>query len=199
MDKNKRIENKLSKTKIKVSTNWQKYREKKEKILNRRIGSMKKVELIEKLRNNTKKIIRNDWGNYKGYKEALQKNAFIDGLTFEKRFSQQFTQSDIYKLKNVNSLEKAMENLFYKKKGRYVLVTLKLKQDDVIQYFSDSFTLEAFERFKEEEKSIYELVLQKLAFNIKYSGFELISIYLRVIYENPKKDKKPNKKGKHKR
>jgi hypothetical protein len=204
MNKKQKIATKREKTKQVISQKWTVYKIKKERLEGRIIGSMRKQALKEKLLQKTRKEISTQWGNYSGFKEGVLKDSLYNGLQFEKRLIQDTVKSDIFKVKNINNIEGNMETLFYSKQGKYVLVTLKLKRNDVITYFSDSFTLESLESLQENEKSVYESILQKLSFNTAYSGYEIISIHLRVIYkrftnENPAKNKIKNKTRKNKR
>jgi hypothetical protein len=199
MNKNEKIKLRLEKTKVKVAKNWIDRKAKKEKIVNsRRIGSLKKQELIKQLTTKTRQKNSTAWGNYSGYKTAIKKGSEFSGLTFEKRFIQPQSQSDIYKLKSINRLEPLMQKLFNKKSARYVLVTLKIKRNDIITYYSDSFTFTSYEQLTSRGENIYEKVLEKISFNSNYDGFELLSVHLRVIYENPKNNKIKNKNRKPK-
>jgi len=176
------------KTRKQISKHWERYRGKKHTITElpkyrkkyyRAKDEMAKAYLREK---------------YFERKERLVQKLEYGSLKIQKRVKQKFSEQTMYILKRGRNLDSTIDRVFSdkRKKVRYVLVTLKIKNPDTgqIYYVSDTLNPKSWQDVKDSEQTMLEKILDKLTHVAKYDGFELVSQHLRLIYALPEKSKK---------
>lgn len=200
---NKKLQNKLSKSKVKISHTWETYREKKQKILNRRLSSQKKVELINNIRTKTRSNISHIWNDYRIVKENLdESNPFKK--TSEFKLKTGFEENLKLKNKSEKSFNKSLKRILYKKDLRYILVTFEILilESETTINITRTLTPLALEKLSEE--NIYEQIIEGFLMGNSTSsdisgGYEIKNIFIRLIYENTKKGIKTKEYRKHKK
>lgn len=94
-----------------------------------------------------------------------------------------------YKVLNERNLDKSVQLAFEKKNAKYVLVILKVRDNETgfIKYGSRSFTIEGYKRVIENGESVLNNLIEKLESNSKspFDDYTIISIHVRTI--TPKK------------
>lgn len=199
----KKLQNKLTRSKIKISHTWEIYREKKQKILNRRISSQKKVELINNLRTKTRSNISHVWSEYRIVKENLdESNPFKK--TSEFKLKTGFEENLKLKNKSEKGFNKALKKILLKKDLRYILVTFQILilESETTINITRTLTPLALEKLSEE--NIYEQIIEGFLMGNSTSsdisgGYEVKNIFIRLIYENTKKGIKTKEYRKHKK
>ena len=185
------ISKKLDTTKKKVSKEWQRYRQTKQKILKRKGLTVheKKQILISEI-DITRKKISDEYLHYREYKHAkLYKSEFND-FTFTKQVKTQNTLQKIFKAKrnfDVDSLDDIIPDVLDKSNVTGVLVVFEVENEQGIKsYVSNYITKELLTRIEENESTIFEFVTERL--NAGYrERLKLKFIYMRIIYANSKK------------
>lgn len=139
----------------------------------------------------THQNISNVWAKYRDKKYPITHKSKFEGLKFEEKSNtfnkkeKRGTTTEFYKVVSEKKIDKTVNKVFNTKNVRYVLITFKIRtKEGLVQYVSDSFTKEAYERVIDNDEDIFETVMNKLSFVQKYDGYELLSTHIRVIYEN---------------
>lgn len=183
----KKTQKALSTGKDKQAKAWEKYRTKKAQIQKRRIGSMRKVALIEKELEKARGTVSRNWNIYRGQKFSYYHKSRFTGLTFEKKKRSKSTLQEFYKVRKPDNLDNIVGNIFDQHKVRYVLVMLEIRlPEGQVQWVSDVFTKPAYDATMGREETLMEAILEKLSFLQKYEGYEILSIHIRVIYAGSK-------------
>ena len=183
----------LKKVRTKVSKAWTNYRKSKERILSRRLNSSTKQKLISALRTKTLNTISEDYSIYriKVYDADNKSN-----LKMTKEFNIKSGYEEHFKLKRIDSkqLYKELKRVARKKHLRYILVIIELywETTDTSQTISENITPLAIERI--DENIIHDIInhfLQKYSQKYEHlAEYEIRGVYLRLIYENSKTDRK---------
>lgn len=183
----------LKKVRTKVNNEWSNYRKSKERILSRRLNSKTKQKLIASLRTKTLKSISEDYSIYriKVYDADNKSN-----LKLTKEFNIKTGYEEHFKLKRLDSkkLYKDLKRVARKKHLRYILVIIALywESTDTTQTISETITPIAIERI--DENIIYDIIntfMQKYSQKYEHlADYTIRGVYLRLIYENSKTDRK---------
>jgi hypothetical protein len=182
------VSKKLEVTRRKVSRKWQHYRTLKRNIYARKTLA---PEFKEGLRNEllvkTMQKISHEFESYRGTKYALTHRSDISDFSLSKKHTTQNTNQFYYKAKSnydETKLDKLVPKLFEKKNIVGVSVILKVRdtEEDRIIYCSDFITKGLLKRLQEQGISIYDHLADKITAGYT-PEFELMSIYIRTIYE----------------
>lgn len=192
----KRVKKSLQSSQKKQSKTWADYHSRIAVIDNMRISSMarqrKRVTALEKVRGK----VSDTWGNYRQRKFRIYNPSRFGGLDFTKRKTSKGSIQEYYNIKDVNNLDNILALIFEKPQVRYVLVIGKIRlEEGRIQIVSDVFTRPAYNELRNRGETALEAFFEKLSFLQQYDGYELLTLHLRVIYENPKTRKNPKKSG----
>jgi hypothetical protein len=179
----------LLKTRKKVSKEWQTYREKKSKILTRRISSMTKQKLIQGLKAKTLENISGDFATYriKVYNAdtkhpLIKKREYKIKTGFEEHFKVRKPDS--------KSAYKALLRAKRFSDIRYILVTIELYMIDTdsVQYISQTFSPLAVERIDENVVNdiINSFILKNSNTSQINNDYTIKNVFIRLIYEKTK-------------
>lgn len=142
------------------------------------------------------------WSEYREKKFTLKHKSDIEGTRI---LSNKIKENFSYKIYEVGKpvTDKKILDIFTKlilteKKIKYILTIIEFKQDAIIQNVSDSFTLESLTNIIKYDIEIINSILNKKGRNVKYEGFELNRILIKVMYESSKTyfDKEKTKRNK---
>ena len=183
----------LTKTRLKVKSEWSKYNAKKAHILaSKRISSNQKQIKIKKYKQETLNNISKDFSSYR-IKVYNKHNKSVLKKTKEYLLK---TGSEVhYKLKSKtsNALYKALLKLQKDKSLRYCLVNIELYFNDIdqTQFLTQNFTPIALERI--DENVLFDIIGAYIKKNSKESfvssDYEVKNVFIRLIYENTKASK----------
>jgi hypothetical protein len=187
----KKVSKKLAVTRRKVSKRWKEYRQAKSEVYRDESLSEqdKKFEYSGLLKKTYKKI-SGEFEGYRGFKYAALHKSDISEFKLSKKYSTVNTNQFFYKARSgyePDDLDKLIPKILERKNVPGVVVVLKVRntETDMIFYSSDFFTKILLNRLKQQNKSIYEYLADKI--EIYLIEFELISIHIRIIYEKAKK------------
>jgi len=175
-----RVKKAREKTKEKISKHWEKYRKNRS----------------EANRFATQDLISKEWNTYRSKKYSIVTESPFTGLIPERKVTTTGTKQEYYKLRKDTELNDVFDDILEgNRKIRYIQVIFKIRtKEGLVQNVSDVFTEEAYYNLQELDIDIFDSVVQKLSFVQKYSGYELLSQHIRIIYENFKTDKKTKDK-----
>lgn len=196
----KKIQNKLSVSRKKVSKEWSHYRSVKLKVKDRKtLSKEEKKQILASELDLTRGKISKYWQDYKETKYSILHKSPYSGLSFSKTqvglrkevdgeehfFRFHKTYQKIYKAKkgyNVDNLDKVIPKIFEDKQVQGALVVFEIysKETDTRQVISNYITPDLLEVIQEQEYSIFEYVTSRFA---GYGDYELKIIYIRVIYK----------------
>jgi hypothetical protein len=214
MKKTKQTEVLLTKTKLKNKQNWNTYNEKKQNILNRHLSSYIKQRKIKELRHKTYNSISKNFSVYREKKNILLDKNYNPDFILTKTQKLGGTLNKYFKIKKASEIDKIFAREFKKNNVRYIMLIVEIEVNGVRQMFSDVFTKEAFENLISqnvdylendetgdneemneylEGKILMTDLINKISFNPQYEGYEIINIFMRIIYEIPSTNKFKNK------
>ena len=179
----KKLINLQKRTKQKAKKQWALYTS-----LKNQLG---KDEALKIVRSN----IKNVYTIYRNEKYPLTHKSKFEGLKLEKKDTFKNSKAEFYEVKTKKNIKSTLNKIFKIPTVKYVLITFKIQTNEgLIQYVSDSFTKEAYERVFKNDLDIFKIVMEKLSFVQKYDGYELLSTHIRLIYENLKAFTKTKRK-----
>lgn len=139
----------------------------------------------QKIKNKPRKIIKSLWQEYREKKYAIVYKSDIVGTQIISSQKIKSGSVKIYKTGLKKDLDAQAEQILRgKRKVRYFLVMLEFEQDGVKQYISDSFTPAAYALFKKYDIDLLESIMNKKGRSVKYEGFKLKNVLIKVIYES---------------
>jgi len=149
----------------------------------------RKAELYEKykakVKNKPRKFQKTIWTEYQEKKYAIIHKSDIVGTQIISSHKLKSGSVKIYKTGLKKDLDSQVEQILIgKKQVRYFLVMLEFEQDEVKQYLSDSFTPQAYSLFKKYDIDLLESIMNKKGRSVKYEGFKLKNVLIKVIYES---------------
>lgn len=183
----------LEKTRKKVSTIWEKRREKVKQIENRKISRWVKNKLIAKLNEKTYTNISESYKDYRNVKFVYEEKGNFENVRVEKYKELTNKSETVYKVKNENQSTKTVETIFKKNPKAIVLVIYKCLNDEgVIVYHSRSLTKKAFDELVERGETVENNLQEKAESSKSDIIMDFLQLYIKV-YANVKHAKNKKK------
>jgi len=197
----KKLTDKLSSTKKKISKEWAKYRKVKSSLSKRKdLSTSEKKHVLQSEHDLAKQRITKHWDMYDEVKRIVKYKSPYKGFHFHKTMhgslykpkghdkKEYFKFHDSYQKifkanKNFNpdDLDKIVPGIFDEKNVKGVLLVFQIHNidEDTDQVVSNFINPELWELLQEREESVYEYVLERFQ---GYGNYKLRFIYLRIIY-----------------
>ena len=193
----KSVEKRLTKTRVQVSKQWERYRQTKLRVTARKdLTKIEKKQILSSEIDLTRTKISQTFTEYREYKHSkIYKSEFTD-FRFTKQVKTTNTVQKIFKAKrgfDTDKLDDIISNKLEKDKTiQGILVVFEVENEQGIKsYVSNYITRELLGRIEEQhegnfgEGAIFDFVTERLNAGYK-ENLRLRFIYMRIIYANTK-------------